>query len=103
MRGMKRSDDQTALNHTQLPKKFRVTHPFHPLYKREFEIEGRWSYERRQYFVFYGDNGHKSMIPLSWTDAIEEQDVFVIISAGRSYFRVKDLLRLSELTKYLQS
>jgi hypothetical protein len=50
---------------------------------------------------FLLEDGTLSSLPMAWTDAIEP-DVFVSASAGRSAFRVQDLLELSELIEVLQ-
>ena len=45
---------------------------------------------------FFGDDGALKSLPTSWTDAAEP-DVFVMMSAGRSPFRVEDLLALAAI------
>jgi len=77
-------------------KTFRIIHPFHPYRNIEFEIDcvRRISYERRVFF--FNTKGRKSSVPLHWTD-IGPQDLFVAVSAGRSFFRVEDLLGLVRL------
>jgi len=77
---------------------FRVTHPFHPLLGREFELleYSRWGGEAR---VFYRDGGEQTRsLPASWTSAAAD-DPFVGIAAGRSPLRVVDLLRLVQLVR----
>jgi hypothetical protein len=75
------------------PRHFRVTHPFHPLFNREFELlEYRhcWGEER----VFYLEkNTDLHSFPARWTSAVAD-DPLVMISAGRSMLRVDDLLEL---------
>ena len=74
----------------------RVTHPFHPLRGREFvflAVRQTWSEDR----VFVLDeNSRQCSFPVGWTDAVEP-DVFVSFAAGRSPFRVDDLLALARL------
>ena len=74
----------------------RVTHAFHPLLGREFvflAVRQTWSEDR----VFVLDeNGRQCSFPVGWTDAVE-LDVFVSFGAGRSPFRVDDLLALARL------
>lgn len=80
----------------ELRSRFRLTHPFHPLRGREFELveqRGSWG---RNWLSFRDDEGHLVAVPSSWTDA-QEPDPFVVLAAGRSCFRVDDLLRLAEL------
>jgi Family of unknown function (DUF5372) len=48
--------------------------------------------------VFFRKPGDQRVysLPAGWTD-VEEPDAFVAISAGRSAFRIEDLLALSAL------
>ena len=78
----------------------RVTHPFHPLAGQEFDFAFRrsnWGEDR--VFVFTAD-GVRSF-PAGWTDAAPA-DPFVVIAAGRSPFRVQDLLDLAGLLERLR-
>ena len=78
----------------ELKKKVRITHPFHPRFSEEFFlIEYRRSGGLRAQVHLQDSKGNTFSVPLSSTDA-EEADVFVHISAGRSYFHIKDLIRL---------
>jgi len=81
---------------SQLKRKFKVTHPFHPLYQKEFSLLHYRKSWGCQYVEYRGEKGEVGAIPLDWTDA-GEQEPFVEISSGRSYFRVEELLRLVEL------
>jgi uncharacterized protein DUF5372 len=73
-----------------------VTHPFHPLYGRDFEfIEHRqnWGEDR----VCLRDvNGQLFSLPAAWTDAVAP-DPFTVIAAGRCPFTADDLLALADL------
>jgi hypothetical protein len=83
-------------------KTFRIIHPFHPYRNIAFEIDSvrRIAYERRVFF--FNTKGRKSSVPLHWTD-IGPQDPFVAVSAGRSFFRVEDLLGLVRLIGEIKS
>lgn len=73
----------------------RVTHPFHPLRGREFELVDRrqtWGEDR----VYYQDGDELKRMPATWTSAAIV-DPFVAVSAGRASFRIEDLLSLAEL------
>lgn len=73
----------------------RVTHPFHPLLGRAFELKAlrqTWGEDR----VFFYDDGRLRGLPATWTDAVAPP-VFVTLAAGRAHFRPDDLLRLVEL------
>jgi len=77
-------------------RRFRVTHPFHPLCGREYDlIDYRyfWSEDR---VVYVDETGEASSLPARWTSAIAE-DPAVVVSAGRSHFRVADLIELAKL------
>jgi Family of unknown function (DUF5372) len=78
-----------------------VIHPFHPLFGQEFElIEYRKNWgEDRVYFLDI--EGRLAAILASCTDA-GGVDPFVEISAGRSWFRYEDLLRLADLLEGLR-
>jgi len=80
----------------------RVTHPFHPLFGRQFEFVARrrnWGEDR----VYYHDErGELGSLPTGWTD-VADADPFVVMAAGRSPFRVADLLELADLADLLRS
>jgi uncharacterized protein DUF5372 len=79
----------------------RVTHPFHPWSGREFAfvaVQQTWKKDR---VFFFGDDGIMQSLPTAWTD-VAEPDVFVTVAAGRSAFRVEDLLALAEIVDGLR-
>lgn len=45
---------------------------------------------------FHDKNGRLQSVPAKWTDAAEV-DPFVVVAAGRSLFRITDLLELAQL------
>ncbi len=73
----------------------RVTHPFHPLRGRAYRFvysKHCWGQDR----VFCeGEDGEIRSFPTSWTD-LAGADAFVTVAAGRSAFRVTDLLELAD-------
>ena len=77
-----------------------MTHPFHPLCGREFEFVSRrrnWGEDR----VYYHDGrGELESLPTAWTD-VADTDPFVAMAAGRTPFRVADLLDLADLASQL--
>ena len=79
-----------------------MTHPFHPWVGREFvfvAVRQTWGEDR----VFFLDvDGAMRSLPTGWTDA-GAPDVFVALAAGRSPFRVEDLLALAELVDGLRA
>ncbi len=82
-------------------KHFRVTHPFHPRFGREFELieyHKTWGEDR----AFFRDaEGYLQSIVASCTD-VGGIDPFVEIAAGRSFFRYEDLMRLADLLEGLR-
>ncbi len=67
----------------------------------EFELIDRrlaWGEDR---VYFHDKTGELIRMPAEWTSA-GVADPFVELSAGRSYFRVADLLRLAELVEVLR-
>ena len=83
-------------------KTFRIIHPYHPYRNIDFEIDSvrRIAYESR--VLFFNAKGRRSSVPLHWTD-IGPEDPFVAVSAGRSLFRVEDLLGLVRLIEEINS
>jgi len=70
---------------------------------QEFELVGyahTWG-EHRVFFRMPGEERVRSL-PAGWTD-VEGPDPFLVISADRSHFRVKDLLVLAALLTELKS
>ena len=74
----------------------RVTHPFHPLFGQEIDcVERRigWGDD----LLFYRDRlGYVTALPTRWT-SVEIEDPFLVVSAGRSCFRVTDLIDLTRI------
>ena len=74
----------------------RVVHPFHPRCGEVVEIVAvrqNWGEDRLYY---YDAEGRLASIPAGWTD-VSAADPFVVFSAGRSAFRLADLLELVRL------
>ena len=85
----------------QLKHKVRITHPFHPLYGKQYGlIRYRRSWGRPS-IDLHDDRERIITVPIAWTDA-SEPDPFVVVSSGRSDFRVEDLLRLVRLIEGLK-
>jgi hypothetical protein len=92
----------TACRPREIATPVLVTHPFHPLFGKEIDcVERRigWGDD----LLFYRDCfGYVTALPTRWT-SVEAEDPFLIVSAGRSYFRVTDLIDLASLTTEIQS
>lgn len=78
-----------------------MTHPFHPLYGREFTIATRRQYFGDERLVYYDDQRELASIPLAWT-SLAPVDPVVVLSAGRSLFRVEDLIELARLIRRIR-
>jgi hypothetical protein len=75
-------------------RRFRFTHPFHPLFGREFDaVDFRQSWGD-DWLYFYDDGQQLVSVRTSWTD-VGAADPFVVLAAGRSAFRPADLLELA--------
>jgi hypothetical protein len=83
------------------PQKFRITHPFHPLSGRKYELLERKEHAAEKRACFLDKKGRQCEIPLSWTDLAPE-DPFITLSSGKSWFRVADLLELVRLIEDLR-
>ena len=79
----------------------RVTHPFHPLFGQALAVvvhRHNWGEDR----VYYRDGrGQLTSLPAGWTSVVPE-DAFVSVAAGRSRFRVQDLVDLAALVLRLR-
>ena len=77
-------------------RQIRITHPFHPLHGRHFELlEHRFIFTE-SYLYFHDDSGHLREIPAVWTDFVKG-DAFVELAAGRSPLHARSLLELADL------
>jgi hypothetical protein len=80
----------------------RITPPFHPQFGQEIDVIVRrpnWGEDR----MFYHDRqGHLLSLPARWTSVVAE-DPLVVLGAGRSRFRVADLINLVALVGRLRS
>ena len=78
-----------------------MTHPFHPWLGREFSfvaVGQTWGVDR---VSFFDEEGVQRSLPRAWTDAAD-LDPFVVLAAGRSAFRIEDLVALVELVAELR-
>ncbi len=77
--------------------RFVVNHPFHPLNGQAFDLVG-YAHTWGEHRVFFREPGHDRVrsLPAGWTD-VEGPDPFLVLAAGRTCFRVADLLALATL------
>jgi hypothetical protein len=86
----------TAPQQDEGTRVFEVTHQFHPLFGRRFDLIAHRNHWGQDRVFFLNQENHIASLPAAWTD-VAPFDAFLIVSAGRSYFRVEDLLELSRL------
>jgi lipopolysaccharide biosynthesis protein len=80
---------------------FEITHPFHPKRGTRYVLATRrqnWGEDRVMYF---DAQRRLRSILAAWT-SVAEHDAFTQASAGRSWFRPDDLVRLSALILEIQ-
>jgi hypothetical protein len=76
-----------------------VTHPFHPLCDKEFDVADRrraWGEDR---VYFFDASGNLKRLPTAWTSAAAP-DPFVVVAQGRALVRVEDLLALFRIVSH---
>ena len=80
----------------------RITHPFHPQCGQALDVivcRAQWGEER----VFYRDrHGHRASLPACWT-SLATEDPYLSVAAGKSRFRLQDLLELAALLEEVRS
>jgi hypothetical protein len=92
-----RSNKQsTARDPLDKTRSIRITHPFHPLRGKTFELIERRSTWGEDRVYFHDEKGVFRRMPTAWT-SVSARSVFETISAGRSHFRAEDLLQLVAL------
>ena len=99
---MNKQGQRTAPIVYQLKQKITITHPFHPQYCRQYGLIGyrrSWGHECVD---LHDEQDEVITVPIGWTDAAHP-DPFVVVSAGRSNFRVQDLVRLVHLIEGLKN
>lgn len=80
---------------------FRITHPFHPQVGQKFEVVERRSIRTRDRVFYQDGSGCLRSISASFTDLVTP-DAVVALGAGRSRFRVTDLLAIRRLMEDLR-
>lgn len=77
-------------------RRIRITHPFHPLSGKQFDlVEHRYIFSE-SYVYFHDDRGHLREVPAVWTDFVKA-DGFAEIAAGRSPLHARRLVELADL------
>ena len=98
---MNKQGPKTAPVVNRLKQIVTITHPFHPKHSKQFVLVNyrrSWGHECVD---LHDEKEGLLTVPIGWTDAAEP-DPFVMVSAGRSHFRVEDLVRLVYLIEGLK-
>ena len=95
------NSSSTAPNRTDKRRKVRITHPFHPLRGKQFELVEHKCIFAESYLFFYDPFGHLLQIPAVWTDFLKS-DAFVEVAAARSALHADFLLELAELLEQVK-
>jgi len=80
----------------------RITHPFHPMVGREFDLVCRRLHWGEDRVVYVGPDEALRSISASLTD-IDPSDDFRLLARERAAFRTVDLLELCALLERLNS
>jgi len=94
------NDPSIAPNSTEECRRVRITHPFHPLKGRQFDLVEHRCIYAESYVYFQDDCGQLREIPSSWTDFVKG-DAFVEAAAGRSPLHATCMLELADLVERL--
>ncbi len=96
------TEPSTTPNPNREARRFRVTHVFHPQFGHEFDLfQYRQCWGEDRVFFYLNEGEALRSMPARWTSAATD-DVFVVISAGRSLYRVADLLDLAKQIRGVQ-
>lgn len=94
------NDPSIAPNSKEESRRVPITHPFHPLKGKQFDlIEHRCIYAE-SYVYFQDDRGQLREIPSAWTDFVKG-DAFAEVAAGRSPLHAAYLLELADRVERL--
>lgn len=90
-----------APNSGQEFRRIRITHPFHPLNGKQFDLVEHRCIYAESYVYFNDDRGQLREIPSAWTDFVKE-DAFAEVAAGRSPLHSAYLLELVDWVERLK-
>jgi len=80
----------------------RITHPFHPQRGQEIEMVTRRPHWGEDRVIYRAREGHLASLPARWTSLVPDDPV-VVLSSGRTPFRVDDLIELVALVSRLRA
>jgi len=90
--------NQTAGDNLVGPLETQINHPFHPQSGCRIQVIKIQHFKTGEALVFYRTDKKLVTMPLAWTD-LASPDPFITLSAGRSPFRLTDLVQLAKLVK----
>ena len=94
------NDPSIAPNSREESRRVRITHPFHPLKGKQFDLFEHRCIYAESYVYFQDDCGQLREIPSVWTDFVKG-DVFVEVAAGRSPLHAAYVMELADLVERL--
>jgi hypothetical protein len=77
-------------------------HPFHPWFEKTYQLvhyRHSWGEDR---VYFHDETGVLWSVPARWTNVVAD-DPFVVVAAGRSAFRITDLIQLNRMVQEIKS
>jgi len=80
----------------EISRRIRITHPFHPLSGKQFDLLEHRRIYSESYIYFHDDCDEMRVIPAIWTDFVK-MDAFVEMAAGTSPLHAACLLELADL------
>lgn len=86
---------------SQEARRIRITHPFHPLSGKQFDLVEHRCIFTESFVYFHDDDGHLREIPAAWTDFVKG-DAFVELAASRSPLHAGCLLELAGLVERMK-
>jgi hypothetical protein len=98
---MRSRTSSTTPHRVDAEQRFQIIHPYHPLFQQEFDLvqyRRNWGEDR---VYFHATSGDLTSVPAIWTN-LSSTDPFVAVAAGRSLFRVDDLVELAALVAALE-
>jgi uncharacterized protein DUF5372 len=82
----------------EIDRRIRITHPFHPLSGKQFDLLEHRRIYSESYLYFHDDCDEVRVIPAIWTD-FGKMDAFVEMAARTSPLHARCLLELADLVQ----
>jgi hypothetical protein len=94
------NDLSIAPNTREEERRVRITHPFHPLRGKQFDLIEHRCIFSESFVYFHDDCGHLREIPAVWTDFVKG-DAFAEMAAGRLPLHARCLRELAKLVEHM--